>query len=397
MDVTTELLDTFEFNKKGRGYDPKQVDELIAGVRSTLGDLETRLADATSRAEAAEARASDAEARSRTSSESDDTIQRTLLLAQRTADAAVQEAEETAAKKVGDAEVEARRLVEEADGARARALANAEEEVRRSVEDSRTRLAQEIGSLEHIRNTLMADVEGIEEHIELERSRLRASSDALTDILSRSDRLGQVELPELSDVDPTVVASEVSSDSELSVETADSLEPEADVVTAGEEDAAAAAATWSAVEDVDRSSGDAGDPVEAPAPAGEVSSVPVPTERATVPVEGTDTIDAPPPPPPPPPVFDDDDVVDAIDEPPPPPPPPPAAIDEPAPATADDATTAAPAPEEPAGGFGGLGDVTGDLDPDNAEDNAWLAELADDDTETAGTGDSGRRRFGRRR
>ena len=75
MDVTTELLDTFEFNKKGRGYDPKQVDELIAGVRSTLGDLETRLADATSRAEAAEARASDAEARSRTSSESDDTIQ----------------------------------------------------------------------------------------------------------------------------------------------------------------------------------------------------------------------------------------------------------------------------------------------------------------------------------
>ena len=135
MNVTAELLDTFEFRKKGRGYDSEQVDDLIARVRSTLGDLEARLADATARAEAAEARAADAEARSRTSSESDETIQRTLLLAQRTADAAVQEAEETAAKKVADAELEAKRLIEEADEARARALANAEEEVRRSVDD----------------------------------------------------------------------------------------------------------------------------------------------------------------------------------------------------------------------------------------------------------------------
>ena len=219
MNVTAELLDTFEFRKKGRGYDSEQVDELIARVRSTLGDLEARLADATARAEAAEARAADAEARSRTSSESDETIQRTLLLAQRTADAAVQEAEETAAKKVGEAELEAKRLVEEADEARARALANAEEEVRRSVDDSRTRLTQEIGALEQIRNTLMTDVERLEEHIEVERSRLRASSDALTDMLSRSDRLGQVELPELSDHDPSV-ASEVSVDEGPAVESA---------------------------------------------------------------------------------------------------------------------------------------------------------------------------------
>lgn len=405
MNVTAELLDTFEFRKKGRGYDSEQVDELIARVRSTLGDLEARLADATARAEAAEARAADAEARSRTSSESDETIQRTLLLAQRTADAAVQEAEETAAKKVGEAELEAKRLVEEAEEARARALANAEEEVRRSVDDSRTRLTQEIGALEQIRNTLMTDVERLEEHIELERSRLRASSDALTDMLSRSDRLGQVELPELSDHDPSVV-SEVSVDEGPAVESAGAF----DAATVGGAVVADDDLGWSS-DSVDDADGDvvpmaAADEVTAGAePAAGLIEPAVIEERVNedevvdagaVGQEAFDdeAIDAPPPPPPPP-AFDDD-LPQAADEPPPPPPPPPM-IDEPSGGAVDDDTMAVSAAEAPSSGFGGLASPDADLDPDDPEDNAWLAELADDDAESAGAGDSSRRRFGRRR
>lgn len=381
MNVTAELLDTFEFRKKGRGYDADQVDELIARVRSTLGDLEARLADATSRAEAAEARATDAEARSRTSSESDETIQRTLLLAQRTADAAVQEAEETAAKKVADAEIEARRLVEEADEARARALANAEEEVRRSVDDSRTRLTQEISALEQIRNTLMTDVEGLEEHIDLERSRLRASSDALTDILSRSDRLGQVELPELSDVDASVAAS--GAEQVLDADAALASEP---APVGGVDETAPVPAAAPEPDGLDWSTGGEGAADPDPDPAGG-SSLPT---RGEPPTDDVETIDAPPPPPPPPAAFDDD-AIEGFEEPPPPPPPP---VGDEAPVGGVDAPDAAPEDPEPSPeGFGGL---TGDLDPDNPEDNAWLAELTDDDSESAGAGDSGRRRFGRR-
>ena len=55
------------------------------------------------------------------------------------------------------------------------------------------------------------------------------------------------------------------------------------------------------------------------------------------------------------------------------------------------------APEGTEAGFGGLADPAADLDPNDPEDNAWLAELADDETEAAGAGDSTRRRFGRRR
>jgi DivIVA domain-containing protein len=410
MDVTSELLDTFEFRKKGRGYDPEQVDELIAGVRSTLGDLEARLADADARAEAAEARAADAEVHARTSSESDETIQRTLLLAQRTADAAVQEAEEAAARKMAEAEAHAGRLVEGADEARARALANAEEEVRRSVEDSRTRLTQEIGALEQIRNTLMADVEHLEEHIEIERGRLRSSSDALTDLLSRSDRLGQVELPELSDIDPMTKPGAGPAPDATALDQPIGGRPEDE---SGPPSPPEPPPAQEPVDDLGWSS-DAADAASAtrdlrsPAPEDTVPAEDdvspedtVPAEDDVSPATGLDGVDAPPPPPPPP-TFDDDlgptieepppptfddDLGPTIEEPPPPPPPP-----------GDEPSSEGQGEELSGDAFEGLDSVTGDLDPGDPEDNAWLAELADDDeAESAGAGEGQRRRFGRRR
>ena len=445
MDVTSEMLDGFEFRKKGRGYDADQVDELISAAGATLGDLETRVAEASDRADRAEARAEEAESRAKSSSESDETIQRTLLLAQRTADAAVQEAEETAAKKVGDAESEAKRLIEEADEARSRALANAEEEVRRSVDESRMRLEQEIASLEQIRDALMGDVETLEEHIEVERARLRASSDALTDMLSRTDRLGQVEMPELSEVDTGSVGSGPDSDAGVTVDDDgsppsvesvlsvdddaapadpmlspdDDREPAVDPVLGAEDDAASAmepvlpadedavpgVESASSIDEVPPEAGSVGsidgdaaalewspDGSDAPSPAPPISDLMADPgdEGGGHPGDAMDSIDAPPPPPPPPPSFDEGALDIAPEEAPPPPPAPPIG-DEPA-AVDDDAGSA---PEPPSGGFGGLDGAPNDPDASSPDDNAWLAELTDEDGEAESSG--GRRRFGRRR
>src|SRR5215213_3972846 len=97
MDVTPQLLKDVEFRSKVRGYDPDEVDDFLERVGVAFAQMNDRLRDARDQVEAAKAQAAAAEARARDNSDIDDTLRRTLVLAQRTADAAVKEAEEQAA------------------------------------------------------------------------------------------------------------------------------------------------------------------------------------------------------------------------------------------------------------------------------------------------------------
>ena len=90
MELTPKVFDDVEFRERFRGYDPDEVDAFLEQVARSAQELDQKLKDALDRAEKAEARAREA-------GDADEALRRTLVLAQRTADAAVSEAETRAA------------------------------------------------------------------------------------------------------------------------------------------------------------------------------------------------------------------------------------------------------------------------------------------------------------
>jgi DivIVA domain-containing protein len=104
---------------------------------------------------------------------SDETLQRTLLLAQKFVDQVKRESEAEAAATVSQAEQTARST-----------LAAAESAAMTLQTESQRHVREEVARLEATRTELAADVESMARHLEAERNRLR---DALTEILSWVD------------------------------------------------------------------------------------------------------------------------------------------------------------------------------------------------------------------
>jgi DivIVA domain-containing protein len=104
---------------------------------------------------------------------SDETLQRTLLLAQNFVDLLKRESESEAAATVAQAEAKARATVAEA------------EQTAKTLEyESQRQVREEVARLEANRNELATDVESMARHLESERNRLR---EALSEILSWVD------------------------------------------------------------------------------------------------------------------------------------------------------------------------------------------------------------------
>lgn len=205
MDVTPQLLKDVDFReKKFGGYDPDEVDDFLERVGVAIGQLQLRLREMTHRAEAAEARLAEVPAAPVAPVETDDTLRRTLLLAQRTADAAVAEAQEEATRIVGAAQDEAARLRAEDQERHERQLQESQDEVRHSVDEIRERLLQEINELEAIRDQLMNDVEVLERHVDDERARLTTTVGTLQGLLDAAGSLAPLEPPVVSGVIPPI-------------------------------------------------------------------------------------------------------------------------------------------------------------------------------------------------
>ena len=371
MDLTPDVLAGIEFRRKGRGYDAEDVDAFRQNVEDWAAETQARLREATSKLDEAETRAREAEERARTSTEGDETIQRTLLLAQRTADAAVAEAEETAARKVAEAEAEADRLTTEARNHREQAIAGAEAEVREAIDLKRAELLDELTALERTRDALAGDVAALEVHLEGQRSRIDEIRDQLGLLLEHP--LAPTTAPALSGI-------EVPAAAPLVVDAApEAIEADAEIAPVDEPQTPEPFGT-EPVEDA-WATDDAGpsESVFGETPAGDVAEDwSAATEDAWA--------DPPPPPPPPPADLEVDEAAWAAAPPPPPPPPP-------------DFDVPAAGPDTSGGGtFGGLSgpavpEQLPELDEQAEEDNPWLAELADEETGA----EDGRSRFGRRR
>ncbi|MGE3619331.1 MAG: DivIVA domain-containing protein [Acidimicrobiia bacterium] len=184
MDVTPQLLHEIEFREAKRGgYDTRDVDDFLEKLAVGVEQLLAQGRDARLRLEAAESRATEAERRASESGEHDETLKRTLVLAQRTADAAIKEAEEEAARTLGNAQTEADRLLGEAREASARARAEAEAEARQAQEEARAAVLAELRSLETSRDALRADVDALERHLDAQRERIRSATGALQQVL----------------------------------------------------------------------------------------------------------------------------------------------------------------------------------------------------------------------
>lgn len=234
MELTPKVFDDVEFRERFRGYDPDEVDAFLEQVARAVQELDQKLKDSHARAEKAEERAREA-------GDADEALRRTLVLAQRTADAAVSEAETRAAALLaeaegkaattiadaerhaavsrgeaeayalrtrGSADEDAAAKVAEAEGAAAEMLADAERNAREGAEDLRQRLRTEVGALEALRERLRTDAGRLEAHIAIQRQRVLATVEALQHITVDPDALREAPVPEFGaiDVPPTAEA-----------------------------------------------------------------------------------------------------------------------------------------------------------------------------------------------
>jgi cell division initiation protein len=207
MELTVEVLRDAEFREGWRGYNPADVDEFIDRVSVGVQELHDRIHALTVRADRAE---------SRLGGENDETVKRTLVLAQRAADLVVSEAKSVAERIVQDAHREADRTVADANAAAVLKREQSEQEIARV--SGELRRAAEIEH-ERLMSHFQARIEEAEQTSRLSsaranemyvqattlRDRFRA---ALTDQLVRLDRLVEA-------VDPGQPASAGNSDERI--------------------------------------------------------------------------------------------------------------------------------------------------------------------------------------
>lgn len=172
-----DSLRTVEFRQTLRGYHIDDVDEYLERVAVDAETLQEQLRQSNERTKQAAERIGQLEGllaerpEQPTPAESeprpsvgDDTLQRTLVMAQKFVDQTKSESEALARTTVSKAEEQARRLVTDAE-ARARSVG----------EEAQRQMREDIGRLESLRTQLADEVETIARHLDEERSQLRSS------------------------------------------------------------------------------------------------------------------------------------------------------------------------------------------------------------------------------
>lgn len=297
MELTPQLLtDEIDFRIAVRGYDRNEVDDFLERVAIAVGQLQDQLAKAVERARRAESTLADRGAephdadlgaapvaqvapepvkeatpppvveaepvlpartagaakeesmsRGAAQAETDELneeLRRTLVLAQRTADTAIREANEKAELIISDAHSKAQATLDQA-----------ETDALQNREDARGRLIAEIAELESVRESLRSDVGVLERYLGHERARVRETIQVLRRLVDDPKSFQVDDEPELS-------GAEVPEDARADAPPAATVASAREAVTPD----APAAATQSAAP-VDAPSDDAA--ASAPAPVAE--------------------------------------------------------------------------------------------------------------------------------
>lgn len=209
-----------------KGYDPDEVDAFLADVAKALESARQQATAMEARARAAVARLQEASSEAaqpasapqpspppepkvepESPSEPElhiprveaETISRTLLLAQKTADDAVAEAKAEAERIVAEATSEAESTLDSTRSMSAQMLEEARAEARLSSQAERQAAENEVEALVARREFLVADVDQLERFLIDQRDRLRGAAHQIEALCDRvPEGLGQVRPPVLS-------------------------------------------------------------------------------------------------------------------------------------------------------------------------------------------------------
>ncbi len=242
MEMSPQRVRSAEFKTVRKGADPKEVKTFLDDVADELERAQNQSTAMEARARAAVARLQEvseagaaaapatAPAPVEASSDESETISRTLLLAQRTADTAVSEARSEAARIVRSANDEAATTLDSTREMAAQLLDEARSEARRVGESERIAIAGEVEALKARRDFLESDVEQLELFLTEQRNRLRDAATSIVDIVERiPGGLGTARPPLLSASD------DEPGDDEADVDDVE-LEPAGDIGSATADD-----------------------------------------------------------------------------------------------------------------------------------------------------------------
>jgi DivIVA domain-containing protein len=203
MELTPQTLHAVEFREARRGgYNTRDVDDFLERVAAGVALLQDRLRDAMARAEGSEGRLGEMQRQledvqrrpvapqAPAASETDDTLRRTLVLAQRTADATIKEAKDEAARLLSEAREEA-----------ARTRSEVEAEARRGTEGARQAAEAEIEHLIDTRDALKGDLDALGQQIERQRDQVRAGIAELERVLDDPSAFQAVGPPPMTEIE----------------------------------------------------------------------------------------------------------------------------------------------------------------------------------------------------
>ena len=194
MDVSPETIRTVEFRERLRGYNQDDVDQFLERMAAGVEILQQRLRDASQRAAQAEERPPQGDG--------DDTLHRTLALAQRTADLAVEEGREQAARLVQSAQGEAHSVVVAAQAEAEALLTDAQQRATALVDEAQGQISAEVQRLEARREQLGGEIVALERHLALARARAYTS---LTDAARQIEFLVAEPAPSVTPESPETI------------------------------------------------------------------------------------------------------------------------------------------------------------------------------------------------
>lgn len=219
-DLTPSQVTGATFRTVRKGYDPDEVEAFLAQAAAALEAAQQQATAMEARARAAVSRLQEAVATQqvgttpagavapapapRVGPDEAETISRTLLLAQRTADTTIAEARAEAERIAAEARAEAESTLDSTREMSAKLLGDAKTEARKLTEAERAAALEEVESLKARREFLVGDVDQLEQFLIDQRERMRGAARQIEAMCERVPAgLGSVRRPVLSAADDT--------------------------------------------------------------------------------------------------------------------------------------------------------------------------------------------------
>lgn len=222
MDFSPQTVRSAGFKTVKKGYDPAEVNDFKEKVAAAIETAQNQATAMEARARAAVAKLQEVSqqvtsgtrdgASLSPSDEDSETISRTLLLAQRTADTTVAQASSEAESITVKARIDATTVIDNARAMADKLLDEARLEARRSADSERIKAENEVQALLARRDFLLSDVDHLEHHLGAQRERLRDAAVSLQDLIERvPGGLGEMRRPLLSASAETLLSARPSS------------------------------------------------------------------------------------------------------------------------------------------------------------------------------------------